>query len=170
MRALSVDIKANTCQSLPIFICSSDFSPKDTYTYDCTVDLANKVASLSMNESKRTERSLHSMIRQVTLPPEEENKINDANFRLSIESIVEAKSSRPSMDSLAHATDLNLHLYGNSPRIGLGRPPKTSFGSICSTDNTHGVRSSTPSVDHTSSTCQALHFVTTYVYWGLSFD
>jgi hypothetical protein len=169
-------VRCEPCQCTPksyisLFpsMCSSEPDPKYTFVDSDTEDLASKISSLSVNESERTSRASLSFVRQVTLPPEEETKIRDANFRLSIDSIAEASNSRPSMDSHAHSTDLNLHLYGNSPRIGLGRPPKMSMGSMCSTDNTRSARSSTPSVDQTCAPCPAFNFVTTYVHCVLQF-
>lgn len=129
-------------------------------------DLTSKISSLSVNESELLSRASISMIRQVTLPPDDEIKrigINDS-LRLSIESNATEKRSRPSMESHAHSTDLNLHLHGNSPRIRLGRPPKMSISSMCSTEtvNTRGGRSSTPCADDVP--CTAFNFVTTYVF------
>lgn len=128
-------------------------------------DLADKISCLSVNERERATAASLPMIRQVTLPPAEEIKRREDNNRLSIETIVDAKASRNSLDSHSHSTDVNQHLYGISPRVGMSRPPKMSMGSVHSADSsyTRFGRSSTPCADNG---CTSLNFVTTYVFLG----
>jgi hypothetical protein len=99
-----------------------------------TDELVNKVSSLSIGTEHAFSDS-RSMIRQVTLPQEEEFHCSNET-RLSMGSSKNDKliSSRPSFDAHASSMDLNLHFYGNSPRVTHGRPPKSSMGgsSVCS--------------------------------------
>jgi len=151
---------------LVFFSCSKpDFvpSPEDAIMEDTADDLVNKLSSLSMNEPPRsTARS--SLSRMVTLPQEDSKK--DAFLRPSLES---RASARASMDSHAQATtDLNLHMYGSSPRLPLGKPPKMSIGSVGSTEAS-GVavgaplhcRSASPLAENVNSSCNMSQFVAT---------
>jgi hypothetical protein len=128
-------------------------------------DLADKVNALSMNESKSSSivGSSPSQSQPVTLPTPLHDDIHICigGVRLSVESReVGPKISRPSIDSHSNSGELTHHLYGHSPRMSFGRPPKMSTfnGFVSENSNSFGgVRSSTtPSTDN-------LCFVTTYV-------
>lgn len=116
----------------PMSIVKPDFcsSPEDVIMDDCEEDLVGKISSLSMNEPPQSS-ARSSLARMVTLPPEEAVR-QQQDARLSMESRV----SRPSVEA---ATDVNFNtIFGTSPRVPLGRPPKMSINSVGSFETVAG--------------------------------
>jgi hypothetical protein len=93
--------------------------------------LADELSSLTVKDAARS--STGSLIRTVTLLPAETTARDAPSRRPSMESLDGIAPSRPSVDSIVHANDLNLHLHGHSPMVNIGKPPKLSIGSLSST-------------------------------------